>query len=86
MKHTLLTYEHKIYPRPNDSQTIHLNTVIKKNQYVHIGGGAIIAMRAVVTKDIPPYTLVGGTPAKEIRKRFDENTPILTLYNERRNR
>ena len=38
---------------------------------VHIGDGAIIAARAVVTKDVPPYTIVVGTPAKEIRKRFD---------------
>ncbi|NME12202.1 CatB-related O-acetyltransferase [Parabacteroides distasonis] len=38
---------------------------------VHIGDGAIIAARAVVTKDVPPYAIVGGTPAKEIRKRFD---------------
>ena len=37
----------------------------------HIGDGAIIAARAVVKKDVPPYTIVGGTPAKEIRKRFD---------------
>ena len=43
---------------------------------VHIGDGAVIASRAVVTKDVPPYTIVGGTPAKEIRKRFDENTIV----------
>lgn len=43
-------------------------------QGVTIGDGAIIATRSVVTKDVPPYTIVGGSPAKEIRKRFDEAT------------
>lgn len=41
---------------------------------VHIGDGAIIGTRAVVTKDVLPYTIVGGVPSKEIRKRFDEET------------
>ena len=38
------------------------------------GDGAIIATNAVVTKDVPAYTIVGGNPAKHIRDRFDENT------------
>ena len=41
---------------------------------VTIGDGAVIAARAVVTKDVEPYSIVGGNPAKHIRYRFDEPT------------
>ena len=41
---------------------------------VTIGDGAIIGARAVVTKDVSPYTIVGGIPAKSIRKRYSEET------------
>jgi virginiamycin A acetyltransferase len=40
---------------------------------VHIGDGAIIGTRALVTKDVPPYAMVGGMPAKIIRKRFKDS-------------
>ena len=43
-------------------------------QGVTIGDGAIIGTRGVVTKDVPPYAIVGGVPAKVIRKRFPEET------------
>ena len=41
---------------------------------VTIGHGAVIANSAIVTKDVPPYAIVGGNPAKLIRWRFDEVT------------
>lgn len=47
---------------------------------VTIGDGAIIGTRAVVTKDVEPYSIVGGVPANEIRKRF--STDIIARLQE----
>lgn len=77
-------YLHKIISHPiigvkprrlivigNDVLISHGATIL---QGVHIGDGAVIAAGAVVTKDIPPYEIWGGVPARYIKKRFDNET------------
>lgn len=46
---------------------------------IKIGDGAVIGSRALVTKDVEPYTIVGGNPAKAIKKRFSEHHIELLL-------
>ena len=68
--------EGKSYPTKGDTVIgndvwIGYNSTIMPG--VKIGDGAIIATNSIVTKDVEPYTIVGGNPAKEIKKRFTEN-------------
>ena len=46
---------------------------------VHIGDGAIIGLNSVITRDVPPYTIVAGNSAKAVRKRFDDELIDLLL-------
>ena len=48
------------------------NVIIKNG--VTVGDGAVIGAGAIVTKDVPPYAIAAGVPAKIIRYRFDERT------------
>lgn len=56
----------------NDDVWIGNSTLLRPG--ITIGYGAVIAAGAVVTKDVPPFAVVGGTPAKVIKYRFDEAT------------
>ena len=46
---------------------------------ITIGDGAIIATKAVVTRDVPPYTIVGGNPARRIAQRFSDDVIVALL-------
>ena len=69
--------------RPDDDKDVHIeddvwvgtNVTILKG--VTIGRGAIVAAGAVVTKDVLPYTIVGGVPAKKIANRFSTIEDVL---------
>ncbi|AUX76422.1 CatB-related O-acetyltransferase [Sinorhizobium fredii] len=61
-------------PRPVIGHDVWIGDGAVITRGVRIGNGAVVAANAVVTRDVPPYAVVGGVPAKVIRFRFDETT------------
>jgi acetyltransferase-like isoleucine patch superfamily enzyme len=77
-KHDLLD---RTCPTIGNDVFIGHNAVIT-NRVASIGDGAYIAAGSIVTKDVPPYALVGGNPARIIRYRFSKET-VTELLRER---
>lgn len=73
------SYQSKGDTRLEDGCWIGMRAMIMPG--VTVGEGAIVAANSVVSRDVPPYTIVGGTPAKPIRLRFSQETVdrLLTL-------
>ncbi|ASG68521.1 hypothetical protein fh0823_15540 [Francisella halioticida] len=63
-----------VFPRTIISSDVWIGQGVKIKAGVTIGVGAVIAAGAVVVKDVEPYSIVGGVPAKHIKYRFDEET------------
>jgi acetyltransferase-like isoleucine patch superfamily enzyme len=60
------------YPHTNIGHDVWIGARAIIKSGVNIGNGAIIAAGAVVTKDVAPYSIIGGVPAQELRYRFTE--------------
>lgn len=79
MRQNGMTYANKQFFEEKDDTTIIKNDVwigsdVKILSGVTINDGAVIGAGALVVKDVPPYAIVGGVPAKIIRYRFDSMT------------
>lgn len=70
-------FQGRAYNRPNEitiGNDVWLGYGVRILHGVNIGDGAAVGAWAVVTKDVRPYAVVGGNPAREIKRRFDDRT------------
>lgn len=66
------TQRHPRHPRTEIGHDVWIGDNVVIIAGVHIGTGAVIGANSVVTRDVPPYMIVGGVPARQIRLRFSE--------------
>ena len=67
-----ISHKNRSSRRVNIGNDVWIGADVVLKPDITIGDGAIIASNSVVTKDVPPYMIVGGVPAKILRPRFDE--------------
>lgn len=76
-EHKYVDFENRYYVSIGND--VWIGNDVKILDGVKVGDGAIIALGSVVTKDVLPYSIVGGVPAKTIRMRFDDLTVLKLL-------
>jgi len=64
--------KHTQKPNPEIEHDVWIGEGVTLARGIKIGSGSVVAAKSVVTKDVPPYAIVGGNPAKIIRFRFEE--------------
>lgn len=74
LKKNFARHEYDIFQQTTIGNDVWIATNAMIRAGVTIGDGAVIGMGAIVTKDVGPYEIWAGNPARQIRKRFDEET------------
>lgn len=74
MKKNFARHEFEIFKRTTIGNDVWIGNRVMIKAGVKIADGAVIGMGSIVTKDIGPYEIWAGNPARLIRKRFDDET------------
>ena len=79
LKKSFAQFAWEACPRTVIGSDVWIGAHVQIKSGLNIGHGAVVAAGAVVTHDVEPYSIVAGVPAKEIRKRFDDETVAALL-------